>query len=271
MKEEKEMPGNDSQNYKKRIKFVLEEASKQGADFFFLSEDIVQVKKSYFREAGSYTYWLGAKDDYSRVKITNRTYEKKDKYINAYKFHLIRIIPEEAEGALWQGFRDCLEGCADCFGRSIMYECNYCRNFVLEEYLKKGCDPNEIDYLGVPNLYRFFNCILERPEHLHISSYIYYLETDYTKLKILLDAGTDPNILPSKIEKERKYSIPDILMEVNPPYPSLLKLVKDKIKERKLEIEILHDKNKKDYEVTKAHLDFLIKIENLLVEYGARE
>ena len=122
------------------------------------------------------------------------------------------------------------------------------------------------------------------------------MELDYNKLEILLNHGLDPNVIPSaqSIRNIPDDRLPEALRGIKKNYPSILRQVRDAITRNKQELakaqEILkkgefkdmgaskpNDNKHKDEIQTKylerfykVKLKFLIKIDQLLVQKGAR-
>jgi hypothetical protein len=244
------------------VKVAPVEAAKFGADFY-----IVDYKSSHVTGKGSkidrYSYTRGSKTDYGgRKTITETTITSVDRDLKGWWCDLYRVNPDpkERDRILKWGFYYCGQKCKGLVG---VYSA--CSPVTLKKYLAKGLDPNP-DFFGIPLLYSFVNCIAT-PGGFDDFPY----NANYEKLRMLLDAGTDPN-MPIKKDISEDLKHYPVLKNYRKPYPSVLKIVRDTIADRIKKLAKLEQepRKKREYDEVKNYLDFLKRIEALLIQKGAR-
>lgn len=238
------------------------EAAKFGADFYDLHYSSSHITGKGIK-IGRDSYTRGSRTDVGgRTKITTTTVTPVDRSLKGFWCDLYRVSPDpkERDLILRNAFNGCVGMCKGTLGFS-----SACSSSTLKKYLAKGVDPNPD--LRIPLLYHFINCVGTDPYNDN-----YFYENNYEKLRILLDAGADPNMLIKEDVSEDHLEYYAVLKNYRKPYPSVLKIVRDTIMVRTKDLAKLEQepRKKSEYNDGKTNLDFLKKIEALLVEKGAR-
>jgi hypothetical protein len=231
------------------------EAAKLGADFYSIGVETTGSVRDY--KVDRYSYTRG------NVIVTETSMRPAGySTVKQWYCHLYRVnpSPKERKWNISYGFLDCVRSC--CARQDELHEA--CWPSTLKEYVAKGLDPNSLGG-SIPLLYRLINCIAT-PEYI----YAWSLTQDYERFRIILDAGADPNL---RIKGDISKDLDDypVLRSYKPPYPSVLRLVRDIIGTRTRDLAKFEQEQKKTkYDEIRVHLDFLKKVEALLVEKGAR-
>lgn len=250
-------------------KKLMRKISKLGGDFYSINYEQKTFTKTGVTPSGSYTQTFGAKNDFSYRRQTTTYYKEYNSHKFGYPISIYRIFDYGSKST-----KDAIE--------DFMKGCNYCsgvyvgpKNF--EKYIAKVIDINSINYFGVPHFYYFIECIINNgfpPLRVTQES----IEGEYNKLEILLKAGLNPNIIPKEIrvdfERDKEH-IPLVLRYVY-NYDSPLRIISKRIS---YIIKNLDPQNidtdynsfsEKELLYQRKHLEFLQKVESLLIENGAR-
>jgi hypothetical protein len=213
------------------------EAAKFGADFYHLEWNTYYLTETRYDLKGITSSTSGGR------RVRTITHGTRDVSVKAWRCELYRSIPDpkNRELALYVGFRRCISACV---WSSVLSSCD---TKTLKDYIDKGMDIN-CKGCDIPILYDFINCIAVGP------LYNINQEDTFEKLKLMFDAGINPNIrIKKKVDSWRLGSYSNVIKVYKPPYPTVLKIVRD-----------IKNKTKK-----KKELEFLTKIESFLVKGGA--